>query len=711
MINRLGTLLIALLLTWPVQAQTLLPFSAGSPAPPPATLVIPAANNIASNWGNAGLTSIGGIPTRNTVCTALTASGVTPPAAGDDATHLTAAISSCTAGQVITFAAGTYNFAQSQLPIVVNKGITLRGLGSQVGTCNAATGTPCWPVVLQTYDGPKALYTSPPSCGVIGGSTANCPNASGFFLITPTGLFNQGWAGCAWPASNINPTTNNCGTTLTADAAQGDTQVHVTSNTNFSVGQYVLIDEAPVLQTTTNPVPGQATIQASAEFLNTAPTPVVGRVANPDAGNCTYTFCVNRVTQEVKRISAISGTTITFDTPLTIGFRSSGSHDARLYWPTQQSGTTPVAFVTQVGFENFTLTRVNGGGFNHMFSALSWINNVEVNYWINGAVNYDGSTRNYVVNSWFHDCIDCQNNGVEYPIGVSSASTENLIENTIVTKGGKGMVGRAASGNVIAYSYFDMSFYDQASLIGNYWNDMAANGSHYAGTHHFLFEGNRSNNCDGDETHGNATYHTFFSNHCVGYRSTFTDPSNSNSTVNDCAGIAQTAGNVSQAPGPLRAAGPMAFNYWYAYAFNVLGITGMQSCAGGSFTYGATAAGAQANRVMWRSGWTGGEWGTNPDANLDGVTARYIFKQCNYDYVNTSSVDCNTSGYATTAPNSLYLPSSGASPPSWWPAGSTTYPYPPFVATSGTPVPTNSLGGSALPAYARWVAGTPFSQP
>lgn len=675
---------------------------------PPPSLVLPAANNIATNWGNAGLTTIGGIPNRTTQCgITLNTTGLTPPQANDDAAKLTAAISACTAGQVIQFGCGTFNYAQSELPIAITKGITLRGCATSTATCDATTGTPCWGTVLQTYDGPQPAYTSPPKCGVTLGGATTCSNASGMFIILPTGLFNTGWSGCAWPAGSINPTTNNCGTTITADANQGDTSVTVTSATNFSVGQWVLIDESPQLVTTTNPVPGQASIQASSEFLNNTPTPVVARIANPDAGNCTYSFCVNRVTEELHKITGIVGNVISFDSPLTIGFRQSGSHDGRLYWSTAQSTTTPVGFVQQASFENMTLYRCNGGCLNFTFCALCWVSNVEAAYWINGAVNLIGTARSYLFHSWFHDCIDCQNNGVEYPIGVSSASTENLIEDVIVTKGGKGMVGRAAVGNVVAYSYFDQSFYDQASLIGDYWNDMAANASHYAGTHHFLFEGNRSNNCDGDETHGNATYHTFFSNHCFAYRTPFTDPSNS-LAVNDCGGIGYAASNAPQAPGPLRAAGPMAFNYWYAYVANVLGNSAMQSCATGTFVYGAGST--FGNRVMWRSGWTGSEWGTITDSNLDNVSGLYIFKNCNYDYVNTSAIDCAT-GYAHTFPNSLYLPSSGASPPSWWPSGSTTYAYPPFVATSGSPIKTNSLGGSALPALARFNAGTPFTNP
>ena len=86
------------------------------------------------------------------------------------------------------------------------------------------------------------------------------------------------------------------------------------------------------------------------------------------------------------------------------------------------------------------------------------------------------------------------------------------------------MVGQAANSSVIANNYVDETFYETTpGQIGDYWVDMGVNGSHYAGTHHWLFEGNWATNCDNDETHGNALYHTYFRNWCTGYRSPFTE--------------------------------------------------------------------------------------------------------------------------------------------------------------------------------------------
>lgn len=67
----------------------------GAPIPP--SLFIPAANNVQTNWQNAGLLSQGGIPTRNTTCSTYTPLG----SLQDDSVALNSAISGCTAGQVV----------------------------------------------------------------------------------------------------------------------------------------------------------------------------------------------------------------------------------------------------------------------------------------------------------------------------------------------------------------------------------------------------------------------------------------------------------------------------------------------------------------------------------------------------------------------------------------------------------------------------------
>src|SRR5277367_5878261 len=63
-------------------------------------LVIPAFNNVQTNWQNAGLIPLGGIPLRVTQCGAtVSPTGVTPPTGADDSVAINNAITACTAGQ------------------------------------------------------------------------------------------------------------------------------------------------------------------------------------------------------------------------------------------------------------------------------------------------------------------------------------------------------------------------------------------------------------------------------------------------------------------------------------------------------------------------------------------------------------------------------------------------------------------------------------
>jgi len=339
------------------------------------------------------------------------------------------------------------------------------------------------------------------------------------------------------------------------------------------------------------------------------------------------------------------------------------------------------------------------------FCAYCWIKNTEVGDWYGGGIKVGYSARSELNTDYVHHCWDSVNNGGEYPISLDSASTEILITNSITNFAGKGMVARAGgAGSVVSYSYMDDTMYDAESGIGDYWVDMGVNASHYSGPHHVLFEGDWGDNLDNDHTHGNSVYITFFRNQGTGLRTPFTDPS-LNKTVNDFTGTGYACGGgpatcFANAPGPLRAAGPSAYNYWFAFVGNVLGLAGETTAANG-WSY----QGDWNGKRMFMLGWNDGPGGQDP--YLNGVRGSYIFRHGDYDYVNGSIVDW-TSGYSQTLPNSFYL----FSAPAFFSAGaSCTYPWPSVTPTGSTQIQSNSCGGSGLPAKARYDAGTPFTQP
>ena len=133
---------------------------------------------------------------------------------------------------------------------------------------------------------------------------------------------------------------NQTAVTLAADGAQGGNSVQVASTAGFSVGQIVLLDEASGAQWMPDVIWTNMQIWASSDYR------VVWQKHNPSYGGvddfaaselpsqtatagCWFSNC-DRPTNEMHRITAISGNTITFDSPLTISYRV--SHQAQLHY-------------------------------------------------------------------------------------------------------------------------------------------------------------------------------------------------------------------------------------------------------------------------------------------------------------------------------------------------------------------------------------------
>ena len=200
----------------------------------------------------------------------------------------------------------------------------------------------------------------------------------------------------------------------------------------------------------------------------------------------------------------------------------------------------------------------------------------------------------------------------------------------------------------------------------------------------FCFEGNWAVNCDGDHTHGPSTYMTFYRNFCGGYRTPFIEPSNG-ASINDFT-TAATSPSV-------RAAGPSAYNYWYAFIGNVLGTSGYSTTINGWVYDGNYTR----NFDIYDRGYediTGTQ-----DPNLYG-SSPYLERHGNYDYVN-ASVQWDSANSNHTLPDSFYLTSE---PSFFTTASGYTWPWVNPVGSTSTLLYT-------LPAQARFGNGTPFVQP
>ena len=587
--------------------------------------------NASANWKMAGMLSTGGIPTRTTTCATVRPLG----GGSDDTSNIQNAIIACPLGQVVQLAAGGFTIAEGNY-VLLNKGVTLRGAGAGQ-------------TILQRTNGAKL------------GSYIPGSNPSPMIIVG-----TQRW--------NNSPSA---GTPLTADAAQGSNSLQVASAAGLAVGQIVLLDEASGAGWQPDVIWPTRQIWASPDYR------VVWQKHNPyyqyvddfdastypsqsGSAGCWFSNC-DRPTNEMHQISAISGNTVTFDSPLTISYRV--GHQAKLYY-FQASQV-----VRNAGVENLTMSGGDDGNLKFLDSAYCWAQNVENTLWLNDGIDLIFSFRVQLEGVYVHNAVWPVNGGGGYAISMSWGSSENLIENSISVLANKVMVARSSgAGSVVAYNYMDDGYINGQDS----WVEIGVNGSHMVGSHHMLFEGNYSFNGDSDQTHGNAIYHTYFRNYLSGFRKPF--------TALDGTRIDDTTGCC----GPMRAAGAHAYARWFSFIGNVLGTPGRMS----GWVYDGKSG---VNAFPPSAIWTLGDMDITPQGYDPNVAATAI-RDGNYDFV-TSSVVWAANDTAHSVPNSLYL----TQKPAFFSAGS-GYTWP-WVNATGAPVL------YTLPAKARYDAGTPFKQP
>ena len=288
--------------------------STGGSGSDPTSGVLPAYDDAYLNWKNAGLQSVGGIPNRTTVCAT-----VNPLGGGkDDFANIQNAINKCPAGQVVQLGAGAFTVRMADLPIQVSTGIVLRGTGACTGS-----SSPYCQTSITVSDGVLA-YTGG-MCGTSATSKVACPNGGpSAILIAPVSPdYNYSWAKCG---NTGYSTGTGCGAAaLAADAAQGQTTIQVASTSGFSVGMWVLIDEASGAGWVADPLnaaTGYGSVWAASDWLSSSGSPATGRILWPKAKSgggwdfgsdlptqtgsegCWHSYC-DRPTSELHKITSI----------------------------------------------------------------------------------------------------------------------------------------------------------------------------------------------------------------------------------------------------------------------------------------------------------------------------------------------------------------------------------------------------------------------
>ncbi len=427
-----------------------------------------------------------------------------------------------------------------------------------------------------------------------------------------------------WPveAASVN---------LAVNAAKGATSVQVASAAGFAAGQLVIVDEV--------------TDTSYVYWGNNCPA------GDPCRGWFTR---FDRPVGQMLEIAAVSGNTVSFTTPLHIGFDT--AHQAQLTRYTIPYGAR------YAGVEELYVRGGQDDNITLSFAMYSWVKHVESDWSIGDSVGLDSCFRCVLRDSYAHDTPDPNPGGAGYLLSLSMYTADSLVENNIFVNGNKVMVMRASGGgNVIGYNYFDNGYIG----YNTGWMETGMNASHLACPHFELFEGNQAFNIDGDDTWGGAVYITYFRNHATGKRRSYDDVQNR------------------------RAIGLMHGHYYYSFVGNVLGTSNQSPAPYASFAYEDTWPWEDDPVGLWRIGYSPEDWNAQAEARVVSTTYRHA----NYDY--TTRTTRWTSGYDQTLPASLYL----TARPAFF--GANPWPW-----VDATPYSSRNKVWT-LPARARYDAGTP----
>jgi hypothetical protein len=468
-----------------------------------------------------GVTYNGGIPARPTVCATVPPNG----SSTGDAANITAAIAACPPGETVALTAGTYHFAiNDEVFFDSTSDVTLRG----------------------TVDGN-------------GRPTSNFELNSQFAAINGENLFSQAGENYLCQAN-----------ALTVDATRGTNVVQLTSSVAYTVGELVTINQL---------YDPDVWWYDEFKFGPNHPPPGSASASNPFSETFRNFFSEwDRPSGQVLEVASVSGTTVTFSTPLHDTYTvANQAHVVRHSAAAAPTCTPVTAPISGIGVENIyfygvptdagTSTQQNGA-IQFLGMKNSWVKNVEVFNWTGSAVQFQRCFRCEVRDSYIHQTYQPNPGGGGYSIAFDWQTSDSLAENNVVWAVNKVDVMRSSGGgNVFGYNYFEDGFGAGYQTI----QEVGANASHYIGSHFELFEGNQSWNLGGEAVWGNIRNIVFFRNHATGLRRQVPG-------VTSC-GAAGTPMNFQDDVGSRQMAtiGPQHDNY--SFVGNVFGYQGQADAA------------------------------------------------------------------------------------------------------------------------------------
>jgi hypothetical protein len=457
---------------------------------------------------------------------------------------------------------------------------------------------------------------------------------------------------------------------ITSGSTKGSTQVTLQSVSGLGVGTFLVITENNPTDTDGNPLVDTTGYTGS-------------------CSNCGHGLTNNQISQ-IDKITAVTGNTVTLETPLYFGY-----------------GNSPRAFklpmIQSVGLENLRLQPTASSGTGIVFKninleacAYCWVHDVESDMTVDRANIYLSDvyaseiSDNYLNDGYSH------NSGETYMVYTEFRNSQNLIQNNIMNLSRHSTPMSGGSGNVFAYNYI------LNSHMGEYPNSLADRQAHAAHPFMNLWEGNITSNLELDYAHGSSSHNTLFRNH-----------------------VNLTANNPSTGTpmtGALYAVNVEYYNNYENVIGNVIGPYGLP-CTARAYEINADAS---QTASIYRLGYFDDGGTSSPNAALSAKVTQTILRGGNWDCTTNAVIwSSNTpsgslaSTYLSqqTLPASLYL----SAKPAWFTAANAAWPpIDPIASTKVSKIPAQicfeagpNTGAPFKPlsCYAAVAGGTPPQPP
>lgn len=351
--------------------------------------------------------------------------------------------------------------------------------------------------------------------------------------FTGTGNCAGGNGACLVDFSSSDTTDASTSTfhNWTGGFQQGATQVTLDSVSGMSVGQILVLDQCDdglSGSTTGRACTGNATDTTNYFNCQTAysgsSTTWSGQGCSENGPN--FGSLPLRGQEEMAKITAINGTTVTIEHPL-IHPNWRSSQNPQVWWFSPASN---------VGFRGFSIDASNfcyPGSCNPGLQFPIAFNNV-YNYWAYQTEVTNAADTSIFVRSGVNGVIESNyiynitnSNPGNDSSGILFAGFHTLIDNNIIQKGKVAWIPfLAAAGNVIAYNYTINANTGNGYNFGNIWMN------HSNGADYNLYEGNYTNQFLWDQTHGTALVNTLYRNFASGWESCSNGPCGTDTAKN-----------------------------------------------------------------------------------------------------------------------------------------------------------------------------------